>query len=111
MKIKSNGPVFSATSLGSADRGSDPNFNYVLQPGGVEVLLRDLGVFRIELEGDEVSTRREAAGQPERAVAPERPDLQDTAGILHLGQHLQQLSLQRRDRNRRQTSIGAGLES
>jgi hypothetical protein len=47
------------------------------ESGARDVRARDVGVFRIELEGDEAAVGRERAAQPDRAVAGQRADLED----------------------------------
>ena len=64
-------------------------------PGGAEAAV-GAGVFRVEFESDNLATRRQRPREPDRAVAAQRADLENTArahGACH--QH-QELALRRR---------------
>src|SRR5262249_61256009 len=47
------------------------------------------------------------AGEPDRAVAAERADLEDPARSLDEGEQVEELALRGRNRNRRQAGAGA----
>ena len=52
-----------------------------------EVRARDLGVERIDFERDEATVGGEGAAEPDRAVAAERPELEDAARVGELREY------------------------
>jgi hypothetical protein len=75
------------------------------EPGGepaFPMLARTRRRASIELERDEVAAGRERARQPDRAVAAERANLEDSPRAQHLGQQVQQLAMIRSTRRCRE---------
>ena len=63
--------------------------------GPVEVAPGDGGVAGVDLQGDQPAPRGEGPRQPDRAVAPERADLEDPGGADAAGEKVEQLPLGR----------------
>jgi hypothetical protein len=76
--------------------------------GPLEVGHRHLGVARLGLEGHDPPARGEGPGQPDGAVAPEGPHLEDRPGPDHPGPQVEELPLVRRHVDGRQPGLGAG---
>ena len=58
---------------------------------GPEVTAAAVGVPRIVLERDEMATGSERPSQPDRAVAPERADLENLPRAMNLRKKVQRL--------------------
>ena len=89
-----------------AERGSHADVD-VREAGAGDVLSRDLGVLLRDLERDEPPALGQRAREPNRAVAAERPDLEDVPRAAGPRDEVEQLSLIRRDLNRGEPGLGA----
>src|SRR5437762_1942457 len=77
------------------------------KPGLRDIGLSHLGMLGIGLERDQSPTGRQGAGEPDRAVAAERADLENAARTLRPRHQMKQLPLAWRNRNRRQSGFAA----
>ena len=104
MKTRSNGPGTVGRQRGErvAAHGRPAPRPTSARPGAHEVRAGDLGVARVELERHQATAGRQRPGEPDRAVAAERAELEDRAGALDAREELEQPALRRRDRRRRQ---------
>ena len=64
-------------ALEVVDGFADADLDAVGQAGVIDVGLGDLGVCRLELQGDESAVGGQGAGEADGAVACERADLED----------------------------------
>jgi hypothetical protein len=67
-------------------------------------------VARVGFEGHDPPVRRQCAGEPDRAVAAERPDLEDRPRAAQPRQQLEQPALRRGNGGRGQPSCGTRRE-
>src|SRR5690606_2057072 len=70
--------------------------------GAAEVRARNLGVPRIDFDSDQLPAGRQCAGQPDAAVAGERPEFEDAPGPDSACEREEKFALRRRDSDRRQ---------
>ena len=97
MKTRSKGSPRSALSVARLSRaGADPHLDLAVEAGARDVAARDLGVVLLELEADQAAVVRQRAPHPDGAVAAERADLEDPAGVDRAREQVQKLSLRGR---------------
>src|SRR3954451_13299860 len=104
MKTRSNGPssrggvagAGPSTSSTAAVRPAGGGLSEsaaAREPGAREALAGDRRVARLVVECDEVAARAERPGEPQRAVARERADLEDPPGARPAREQLEQAPL------------------
>ena len=89
------------------ERLADPHLHDVVEVRARQVRARHLGVLGLELERHEASAQRQRASEPDRAVAAERPDLEDAARALRAREEMEQLALVGRDLDLGKTGVAA----
>ena len=107
MKMRSNG----ALALGGEPRQGvecppETKLDEVGETGAGDVGAGDRDVLRVGLERDQPATGGERTREPDRAVAAQRADLEDSPRTLDPCQEHQELALAGRDVVRRQLRLG-----
>src|SRR6185437_12051683 len=95
-----------------SERRPDTNFDLLLEPRPPQVLPRHLRVAGIELQRHDAPVRRQRAPHPDRAVAPERAELEHPPRSVDAQQQIQEAALAGGDRDLRQArprARGEGL--
>src|ERR1700722_13140563 len=92
------------------ERSADSYFYEAGEAGPFGVRAGDLRVSRLELEGDQMAVIGERHGEPDRAVAAERADLENPSCPADPRDQVQQLGLRRRERDRGQAGGVTGLQ-
>jgi len=91
-------------------RAAHTNLDEPFEPGSRDIGARHLGVIGVGLERDETPLGEKRTGEPDRAVAAKRSDLQNLPCADGTRQQHEELALIGRDADRRQTGRFACLE-
>ena len=99
MKMRSKGPRELRQRF---ERRPEAQIDDRSQSGTFYVGARHRGMFGIGLERDQPAVGRQGSCQPDRAIAAERADFEDSARVLNARQNMQELALVWRNRDGRQ---------
>jgi hypothetical protein len=92
------------------ERVAHAHVHHAAQPRPGHVSAGDRGIRWIGFERDHAPALGQPAGEPDRAVAAERADLEHRARALQPGEQHEQLALSRRHLVRRQAGRSTGRE-
>ena len=110
MKTRSKHSPAAASSGRVSSAGPDAQLHDAREAGVRDVRPCDLGVAGAGLERHEAPPGRQRAGEPDRGVATEGPELEDAPRAVDPRQQLHQPALVRGDRDRRETRGVARLQ-
>jgi hypothetical protein len=109
MKVRSKGPAPSGAlrlePRQEVQGRPDPQLDAIGKAGAGDALAGDLGVMGIGLERYQATVLGQPPSQPDRAVATQGAELEDRLGPDRARQQMQQLTLRRRDLDRRQAGL------